>query len=303
MSRHIATMLANLISLPILLLYFISSLLPLSWLYVFFQSIVGFVLSISSNHAGDHILNRLKKAFPHYPESRIKTIMRQHLKLQAWLTAEFIKSISPRGLARNISFTISNPELLRDATAENRVIICCSGHFYNFEYLTNIAGMYDQCDFLMLYSSMGKFTLMDWVVRYARQRNGVKLIDTDSMMSVVKLALEYQKGLHGQRTLIIGVLPDLKSGSNTDSIRFFGKRRGVFTGVEKIARKIKAPCLYASPHIRNRGTVTYTFFNLEATSSDSGPYPLTHQFFEFIKADIRRCPEGWGLWGEDAVDE
>lgn len=273
--------------------------MPMAVLYFIFNGMIGFVMTLSLGHAADKVVKRLGKAFPNCSHTDIKSMTKNHFKIMGWFTAEFIKDLSPVSKPAPEALKITNPGLLQKRAGENKILICYSGHFYNFELLTGLAKLCPDCDFAMLYSSMGKYSLTEMIVRHKRQRSGAHLLASHSMMSLARLAKEYRDGLHGDRSLIIGVLADPKASRHDCCVDFLGESRPAFTGMEKLAELLKARCLYASPEMLERGEMSYTFFDLVNSGPSAGEYPLTRQFYSYLQDDVAKWPEGWMLWGED----
>lgn len=130
----------------------------------------------------------------------------------------------------------------------------------------------------------------------------VDLVFYNRLIALTKLAREYNDGKHGDRTLVIGVLADMKNEEFDNYIDFMGGRRSAYLGVEKLSKLLKAACLYASPELIKRGEVAFTFYDLVPDDNSTSKYPLTAKFYQYIQRDVERWPQGWIFLLEDIVD-
>ena len=79
---------------------------------------------------------------------------------------------------------------------------------------------------------------------------------------------------------------------------FLNQETPVFTGAERIARKMNNAVFYVRMERPKRGKYIVTFQPMTRNPKDMEEYELTRQFFNLLEEDIRREPHLY-LWTHD----
>lgn len=295
-------LLVQLISVPIILLYLFLSILPLKFLYEFFYFCATLSDKISGKYLTLRTYKRIKRYMPNRSHTEINHIVKRHFQYSTWFVAEFIKSLSPFASSDNESIIIQNSEIIEREFRSNNVIVCYSGHFYNFELLTNIMSSLSSCDFYLIYADMGSNFLIEKLLKYKRSRFGAKPVSTKEAFKLYKTAKRYQNSQN--KKMIIGVLGDISPKHNGVPFDFLGSQRVFYTGMERLGNNLGASFMYASISCCERGKASVSFIPVTIEKNEENlndKFPITKKYIHLLSGDINKTPERWMLWNEEEV--
>lgn len=275
------------------------SFLPIKFLYQFFYSGAKLIDKISGKYLSLRTFNRIKKYLPNKNQSEINHIVSSHFQYTTCFVAEFIKSLSPFVNFKNGDINIQNTEIFERDFPDTNIIVCYSGHFYNFELLTNIMSTISTYDFYFLYADMGPNALIEKLLKYKRSRYGANLLSTKEIFKLRKIAERYQNSQ--DKKMIIGVLGDIRPKNKGVSFDFLGSRRVFYTGMERLGTILGAAFMYASISCCERGKASISFLPLNIGKEEKDlneKFPITKKYVHLLSNDIYRNPERWMLWNE-----
>lgn len=296
----IISLLVQLISVPIILLYIFLSFLPLKLLYKIFYIGVTLIDKISGKYFSLRTSKRIERYLPNRNQNEIKQITSHHFQYSTRFVAEFIKSLSPFENVKNEDIIIQNSEIFETNYRDNNIIVCYSGHFYNFELMTHIMSSLSGYDFYLIYADMGSNALIEKLLKHKRSRFGAKLLSTKEIFKLYKITNRYQNSQG--RKMIIGVLGDISPKYKGVLFDFLGSQRVFYTGMERLGTIMGAAFIYASISYCERGKASVSFLPVTIEKKEKNlneEFPITKKYIHLLSNDIYKSPERWMLWNEE----
>ena len=270
--------------------------LPLPVLYVLAEGIYG-LLAYVVRYRWAVVLDNLRHAFPEKTEAEVQRIGRQFYRHFAQVIVEILKlaSISPTELGRRVRFT--NPELMTELFAENRLVLSLGSHRGNWEWILSGAALLWPGRAAGVYKPLTN-AFFEHFMRRLRTRLGAGAVP-------MLATLRYLSAHRGEgRTL--SLLTDQAAGPDdrpywTD---FLHRPAGFYTSADRLAAQLGCAALYVGIRRERRGYYAITFTRLpeglpasQATqaATDAERYPIAEAFVRQLEADIRATPEQY-LW-------
>ena len=265
--------------LPFWLLYAMSD-----FAYIFVYHIFGYRRAI--------VRRNLTTSFPDKPEREIKRIEREFYH---WLCDYFVETfkllgISDRELRKR--FEVRGADEVERCFADGQDCGALLGHYCNWEWLSCTGIAFPEGRKMGLVYKPLKSPFFDRLFHRIRssQPSAVVVPKQDILRSLLTLRRE------GTRSLF-GYIAD--QGPRYANIHlwlpFLNHDTGVFTGAERIMRKMDNAVFYLSMQRPRRGYYIATFHLLTRTPSQLPEHALTRQFFRLLEADILKQPQYY-LW-------
>lgn len=260
--------------LPFWVLYRISDLL-----FVFIYYVIGYRKKV--------ITTNLTNAFPEKSTQEIGKIRRDYYRYFCDLILETLKSltVSPDVLRKHILF--ENTELFQKYYDAGQSVIVVMGHFGNWELAGARFALEPIHQLFVIYHPL-KNPYFERLIVKARTRLG--------------------NGLYPMKTAFKGMVADRKKTTATAFIadqtpsptgahwmEFLNQDTPVFTGTEKIAKKLKFPIIYISVKRPKRGFYTIEPELLFAHPDQTADGEISEIHTRRLEQDIRDQPEIW-LW-------
>ena len=264
---------------PFWLLYVISDLA-----YLLVYHIFGYRRTI--------VRRNLRTSFPEKDEAGIKHIEREFYH---WFCDYFVETfkllgISDKELRRR--FTVKGADEVERCFAEGQDCAALLGHYCNWEWLSCTGIAFPEGRKMGLVYKPLKSAFFDRLFRRIRssQPSGIVVPKQDILRQLITLRRS------GTRSLF-GYIAD--QGPRYANIHlwlpFLNHDTGVFTGAERIIRKMNNAVFYVSMQRPRRGYYTATFKLLTRTPSQLPEHELTRRFFHLLETDIQNRPQYY-LW-------
>jgi KDO2-lipid IV(A) lauroyltransferase len=269
------------------------SLLPLRVLYVLsdFEFLVVYYLL---GYRRQIVRSNLTSSFPEKSVEEIKRIERRYYRWFCDYFFESIKllSISEKELRRR--FTINNSEEVEAHFQQGQSVGAMLGHYCNWEWLSCVGIELPKERIVGLIYKPLRAKPIDYVFHRLRSHmGGVPVPKNDILRYLVK----YKRA--GVMT-IFGYIAD--QGPRYDNIHlwlpFLNHDTGVFTGAERIMRKMQNAVFYVEMSRPRRGYYTCTYHLMTSEPQALPEYELTRRFFQLLEEQIRRQPEFY-LWSHN----
>ena len=269
------------------------SLLPLRVLYLLsdFEYLVVYYL-LGYRH--QIVRSNLKSSFPEKAADEIKRIERRFYRWFCDYFFESIKllSISEKELRKR--FIINNSEEVETYFQQGQSVGCMLGHYCNWEWLSCVGIELPKERVVGLIYKPLRAKSIDYVFHRLRSHmGGIPVPKNDILRYLVK----YKRA--GVMT-IFGYIAD--QGPRYDNIHlwlpFLNHDTGVFTGAERIMRKMQNAVFYVEMSRPRRGYYTCTYRLMTREPQALPEYELTRRFFQLLEEQIRRQPEFY-LWSHN----
>lgn len=264
---------------------------PFWLLYVL--SDVAYVLVYYVVHYRRQIVKRnLATSFPDKTPKELQRIERQfyHWLCDYFVEAVKLLSISKKELQRR--FQVNGAELLEERFAQGRDCAAILGHYCNWEWLScvGIAFKPERCMGLIYKPLHSQF--FDLLFRELRtsQPSSITIPKNDILREIVTLRRQNKRSL-------LGYIAD--QGPRMENIHlwldFLNHDTGVFTGAERIMRKMDNAVFYVKMTRPRRGYYTCTFCLVADHAAQTEEHDITRRFFKLLEGDIKEHPQYY-LW-------
>lgn len=273
-------------------LFYALSLLPMRVLYVLAD--VGFVLVYHLVRYRRKLVRRnLSTAFPEMGEADLRRTERKfyHWFCDYFLEAVKLLSISDSELRRR--FTVVNSEEVEQCFSEGQDVAAILGHYCNWEWLSCVGiNLPPERQIGLIYHPL-RNKVFDNLFRQIRSHepNGHPIPKNETLRYVVDWR---RKGVRN----MCGYISD--QGPKWTNIHLWlpflnHMDTPVFTGGERIMRKMNNAVFYVEMSRPRRGYYTATYRLITRTPADMPPDEITRRFFKMLEDTIRREP-AYYLW-------
>ena len=277
------------------LLFYALSLLPLRLLYVLAD--IEYVLMYHVIRYRRGVVRRnLRSSFPEKSEREIVHTERQFYRWFCDYFFEAIKLLSMSGKELRRRFTIVGSDEVERCFAEGQDVAGILGHYCNWEWLSCVGiALPPEREMGLIYHPL-RNKAFDYLFRRLRshERNGHPIAKQDILRYVVD---RRRKGIRN----ICGYISD--QGPKWENIHLWlpflnHPETPVFTGGERIMRKMNNAVFYVEMSRPRRGYYTATYRLITRTPGELPPNEITRRFFQMLEQTIRRAPAHY-LWSHN----
>jgi Kdo2-lipid IVA lauroyltransferase/acyltransferase len=238
------------------------------------------------------VRKNLRNSFPEKSKAQLRTIEREFYHSFCDNMVEMFKliSISPEEMRRRMTF--SGNDDIEKSLEDHQFCFIYLGHFCNWEWISTMPMWFhlDKIQCGQLYHPV-KSEFFDWLMLQLRGRFGAENIaKNDALRRIVSMRNDAKK-------TVIGFIAD--QGPRWVNIHewvdFLNQDTPVYTGTERIAKKMNASVFFANVKRVKRG---YYHCSLELVTNDPKSYPdytLTDRYMQLLEAMIKKSPRNW-LW-------
>lgn len=266
------------------------SLLPFSTLYAISDALYPIVFHIV-RYRRRIVEKNLRNSFPEMSDAERHDIEKRFYRSFCDSTVEMFKllSISRDELMQRMTF--SGIDDVNKSLETHPQCFLYLGHFCNWEWISSMP-LWFRPDVLgtQLYHPMHS-QFFNRLFLEMRTRFGAENIrKTEALRRLLTLKAE-------KRKTVVGFISDQTPRwvNIHDWVTFMNQDTPVYTGTERIAKKIGAAVFFANVECLSRG---HYHCSLELMTNDVGSYPdykLTEEYMARLEQMIRRRPESW-LW-------
>lgn len=275
--------LAYYLTLPIL--YGIS-LLPFPLLYAVSDLLFLLVYHVLGYRTGVVRAN-LGNAFPEMTEAGRRRLERRFYRWFCDLWLETLKglTITPAALADRVHVADDAP--VRKYHQQGRSVVLVLGHLGNWELGGSRFALLGLHRLMVIYHPLSNPWFERLIVRMRTRFGGGLYAMNDTLRGMLR-----DRGTLTATAFIADQAPPPESAIWTI---FLGQDTAVFSGTEKIARKLGYPVIYVHIDRERRGRYRMSFHELVADPSATAPGEITEIHTRRLESDIRARPELW-LW-------
>lgn len=267
------------------------SRLPLGVLYVL-ADLCFPVLYYVARYRRKVVTENLNNAFPELSPRERRQIRRRFYRWFCDYVVETLKllSISRQEMMRRM--VIEGVDEMERSLEKKPFVFIFLGHYCNWEWVSSIPLWYQKGDShgAQLYRPL-KNKAFDGLFLEMRSRFGSENI---SKYEALRHILQLRRD--GKKTCI-GFISDQTPGWNSihDWVDFLHQDTPVFTGTERIAKKVDAAIFFADIRRVRRGYYHLVLRRMTDEPKDFPDYALTEQYMRELEQIIRRQPHLW-LW-------
>lgn len=270
--------------------FYMLSLLPMWVLYRLAD--VGYLLIYYVlKYRRGIVRQNLVSSFPEKTNSEIVNIEKQFYRWFADYFLESIKllSISRKQLAKRL--TIINADLIENDFKEGTHVAAILGHYCNWEWLSAVTiGLPNNRVVALVYKPIKNKMINHLFYCLRSSQGGVPVAKNDILRALVK----YKK----QQTMtLFGYIADQSPRWQNIHLwlPFLNHQTPVFTGSERIMRKMNNAVYYAEMSRPKRGYYTCTFRLITKEPNSLPENDITRRFFEMLEVSIKAQPHLY-LW-------
>lgn len=277
-------------------LVYIFSLIPLRILYLF-TDIVWLLMYLCPplRYRRKIVRKNLVASFPEKSLKQIRSIERRFYRnfLDQILESLKVASMSERWIERHVE--IVNYEKVREQVASGHSVMVYMGHMGNWEWIPSLGLKFKDMEELRPYVCQIYHRLQnpvtDMLMLKLREKYGAISIP---MALTYRQLLEYR---NEGKTFIVGMIADqVPLWWNIRYWTYFmNQYTPVFTGAERIARKIALKIYYGRTTRKSRGYYRYELIPMYESEPDAEPFAITEKFTRLLEEDIIKDPPLW-LW-------
>ena len=269
--------------LPLRVLYCISDVL-----YLLLYKLIGYRRRV--------VRNNLSTAFPEKDERERRTIEKKFYHFFCDYIIETIKLLSIRRKTLLKHMEYRNMEEMERCFDEGQSVCALLGHYCNWEFLTTVNvgwKRYPEAKVGLVYHPLSS-KVVDRLIIATRQHTGGVAVPKQE---VLRYMIRYkQQGLHS----LFGLTSD--QSPKWENIHlwlpFLNHETPVFTGAERLIRKMNNAVFYAEMSRPKRGKYVVNFQLMTRESGTLEENELTRMFFLRLEDTIRQTPYLY-LWSHD----
>ena len=271
------------------------SLLPLGILYLFSDFLYLLIYHVA-HYRRKVVMKNLTSSFPDKSEQEIVQIEKRfyHWFCDYFFEAVKLLSISDAELCRR--FTIINSEEVEQCFKEGQDVAAILGHYCNWEWLSCVGmNLPLERETGLIYHPL-RNKAFDYLFRKLRLHE--KHSRVIPKQDILRYVLSRKK--EGIRN-ICGYISD--QGPKWKNIHLWlpflnHEHTPVFTGGERIMRKMNNAVFYVEMSRPKRGYYTATYKLITRTPNALEPDGITRRFFQMLEQTIRREP-AYYLWSHN----
>lgn len=264
------------------------SRLPLWWLYRL-SDLLFPLLYYVIRYRRKVVRENLTRSFPEYSAAEIKRTERRFFRFFCDYVVETIKfmTISPEEMKRRM--IVKGMEAMDAELDKHPFCFLMLGHYANWEWISTIV-LWSRHHCGQLYTPLHNKTF-DAVFYEMRSRFGGENISKyNALRRILTLKRE------GVPTHI-GFISDQSPKPNSihDWMQFLHQDTPLFTGAERIGKKVGAAAYFAHVTRPRRGRYECTLERIAENMNDYPDYKLTEAYMQMLEREIRETPHLW-LW-------
>ena len=241
--------------------------------------------------------SNIERCFPKMENIEIDKIAHGYIDALGQFAFDFIKSLKADVVYMKKKVEFENLEILDELFQQTPYVICFSGHLLDYEMLITLPLFRPEYAMCNIYQSTDKNDIFEKWISKERCKYGAFALPSTSAYKILLNIKEYTTKETGKiyRGHIIGVLGDTDPGLNSKlSIQFLNNTIQVYTGAERIGKKLNAAFVYAN--ISHKANGRYTVSLEKLNISENSNFGYTQKYFEKLESNIKSQPENWLLW-------
>ena len=270
------------------LLKFIKTL-PLSVIYLI-SDLTSFIIHKVFKYRVNIVKNNLKRSNLKIKSNQIQITINKFYKYFTDLYFESIKMDSFSKLDFDKRFKVINVDLLNKFYDQGKSVVLMVSHYSGYEWCTGLP-YYLKHKFSAVYTPIKNESINNFMYN-SRSRHGLELISRyDAIKEIYKTESQsITPHLYG---LVADQSPQMRSKNYWS--KFLGVKVPIFTGSERIAKKLSLPVVYARMKKIKRGYYSVDFQLIAENPNDYKDYEITEKYLKMVENQLREDPYPY-LW-------
>lgn len=269
------------------------SLLPFPVLYVL-SDMAFFPVYYLVRYRRQVVRRNLRNSFPEKPLHEIRSIERKFYHFFCDYIVETLKLLSIRPGQMRRHMQMIGTEIIKQALRDHDFCFVYLGHYGNWEYVATLPlWVSEQAHCAQLYHPL-RNAYADKLFYELRSRfGGENIAKNDTLRRLLALRQE------GKKT-IVGFISDQapRRVNIHDWVQFLSQDTPVFTGGERLGKRLDAAFVYCDMERTARGYYRGTFRLMTDQPKEHPDYALTETYMRLLEESIRRNPHLW-LWSHN----
>ncbi len=264
-------------------------ILPLSVIYLI-SDFTSFIIHKVFKYRVNIVKNNLKRSNLKIKSNQIQIIVNKFYKYFTDLYFESIKMDSFSKLDFDKRFKVINVDLLNKFYDQGKSVVLMVSHYSGYEWCTGLP-YYIKHKFSAVYTPIKNESINNFMYN-SRSRHGLELISRyDAIKEIYKTeAQSITPHLYG---LVADQSPQMRSKNYWS--KFLGVKVPIFTGSERIAKKLSLPVVYARMKKIKRGYYSVDFQLIAENPNDYKDYEITEKYLKLVENQLREDPYPY-LW-------
>jgi len=264
-------------------------ILPLSVIYLI-SDFTSFIIHKVFKYRVNIVKNNLKRSSLKIKSDQIQIIVNKFYKYFTDLYFESIKMDSFSKLDFDKRFKVINVDLLNKFYDQGKSVVLMVSHYSGYEWCTGLP-YYIKHKFSAVYTPIKNESINNFMYN-SRSRHGLELISRyDAIKEIYKTeAQSITPHLYG---LVADQSPQMRSKNYWS--KFLGVKVPIFTGSERIAKKLSLPVVYARMKKIKRGYYSVDFQLIAESPNDYKDYEITEKYLKLVENQLREDPYPY-LW-------
>lgn len=277
------------------ILFYAVSLLPYRALYVL-ADVFSFLAYYIIRYRRGVVRRNLSTSFPEKTQREIIAIERGFYRYLGEYFVETVKmlSVSDATLAKHLTFR--NVEEIESYFDKGQSCAAMLGHYNNWELLTATGKAYTrhkEAATGLIYHPLRNAVFDRLFIAIRQSKGGVCIPKKDILRHLVTFRRDNRPSLCGY------ISDQAPKWSNIHLwLPFLNHDTPVFTGGERIMRKMNNAVFYADMERISRGRYVCTFRLITDRPAELPEFEVTRRFFQMLEETVRRDPTRY-LWSHD----
>lgn len=239
----------------------------------------------------DVIRTNLRNAFPEKSDKELRDIEKGFYHFICDYGVESLKllTISQEEMKRHMKF--ENTEEVNRALDDHNFVFVYIGHYGNWEWMSSLPlWVREDATLGELYRPLKSKTMDDIFIEIRQHFNAECISKYDALRHIMRFNAEKKK-------CIIGFVADQTPHPENTQLwmDFLSQDTPIFTGTERIGKKVNAAIYFADIHKEKRGQYRCVFKKITHDIKKYPDYQITEICTHELEQMIRRQPEIW-LW-------
>ena len=272
-------------------LWWLVSLLPM-WFHYLLADVLYLFVAHVLRYRHKVIDKNLANAFPELTDAERRRMKHQFYHYFCDLFAEIVKyaTMRPSNIKRRMVF--HGAERVREILRDGQDVAFMLGHYCNWEWMTSYPLWLEGFE-----ASFGQVAhllenpVMDRLISTIRNRAGSQTV---AMQETLRWLLRGRQEEHP--TVLAYVSDQVPLWWNIHHwLNFMNQDTPVFTGLERIARKLNQAVVYIDARRVRRGYYEAEVHVITRDPNSLPEFGITDEYFRLLEETIRREPQYW-LW-------
>jgi len=232
------------------------------------------------------IQTNLRNSFPEWPEAQVRRVTRKYYHYLCDLTLETFKMSRMSEAQVREHIQLIHPEVPKALYDRGQSFIMTLGHFGNWEWYGQCVQLFTNHQMVIIYHPLSN-PYFDRMMQLHRTRFNMEIT---TMQQSLRTMLANRNRITS--TAFVG---DQAAPTNAYWMTFLNQDSSVYSGIDKMARKLNIPVVYTHPTRPRRGYYTIELEVIVEDPSKMKENEITEIYIRRLEKDIRENPVLW-LW-------